>query len=362
MLWVALPVGGIATVFGIMAALSAGYAAVVVLDVGLYGVLIVITTVRRIPRIVRASIAVGGVYLLAAALLIGIGPGSAALLLLLVPVFTAAVIISARATIIVGVAVVALLAVVTVLLLLGRLPWTLPPWTWATHVATFLVVGALMTAGSLFLIRRIAGALEQERAHAGERATLLSEIQHRVKNNLQVMVSLLRIQANAADRPEVSEALHRAEARVLAMFLAYEQVYRHSSDASIELSTLLRKVSQESVRLKFGRYGKATVTAEARPVNPERAVSVALLVEELIVGYPAIPREQEPIEFTLTAGENAGAVELTVTYPGVWSDSDRVGVPEYQIVLALTDQAGAELTWAQHGANTECTARLASQE
>lgn len=358
MLWIALPVGGFAAALGILAAASAGYRAIIVLDVALFALLLVISVARRIPRIVRTWIAVWGVYLLAAALLLGIGPESAALVLLLVPVFTAALLISVKATLLVAGAVVALLAVVTLLLLLGRTPWTKEPWTWATHVASYLAVTSLVTAGSLFLIRRVAGALEVERKHTGERATLLSEIQHRVKNNLQVMVSLLRIQASAATDEAVSEALHRAEARVLAMFLAYEQIYRQSAEATIELSVLLQKTAQESVRLRHGRYGKATVTAETWPVGPDRAVSIALLLEELLVGYPGVPSEEEPLEFTVAAREAGGAMELAVTYPGTWSEAERLNAPEYQIVLALTDQADVALAWEEHAETTRCTARL----
>lgn len=358
MLWVALPLGGLATALGIMAALAGGRPTVVALDVAFYLLLISAAVARRIPRIIRVSVAIAAVFVLSAVLLLSVGPESAALLLLLVPVFTTAVLISARSTIIVGGATVGLLAVVTVLLLLGRLSWTLEPWTWATHVGSFVAIGSLMTSGSLFLIRKIGGTLEKERKHASERAKLLSEIQHRVKNNLQVMVSLLRIQASSAEKPEVAEALHRAEARVLAMFLAYEQIYRQSDEGSIELSALLQKTVQESVRLKYGRFGKGTVSAQTWDVGPDRAVSVALLVEELLVGYPASTDTKEPLEFEVTAQEQNGEMQIAVAYPGIWSDAERQQAPEYQIVLALIDQAQVELSWEERGGRTECRALL----
>jgi two-component sensor histidine kinase len=74
-----------------------------------------------------------------------------------------------------------------------------------------------------------------------EKDVLLSEIHHRVKNNLQVIVSLLNLQALRIDDPDVQQVLEQSGDRVHAMALVHEKLYRTQHFEGISLSDYIRE-------------------------------------------------------------------------------------------------------------------------
>ena len=116
-----------------------------------------------------------------------------------------------------------------------------------------------------------------------EKETLLKEIHHRVKNNLQVVSSLLHLQMNELSECAGVEALRESAARVSTMALVHEQIYRSPNLASIDLGGYLEKLLKQLVR---GFAGRCSVTHEVRsPVlglNVEKAVPLGLIVNEAV--------------------------------------------------------------------------------
>ncbi len=122
------------------------------------------------------------------------------------------------------------------------------------------------------------------RASLKEKELLLQEIHHRVKNNMQVISSLLNLQAKLIDDPRAQEMFRQCQKRIRSMALVHEKLYRSPDMAGIDfqdyLHSLARTVYQDYQRL----LGQVELKIELEPVNLNinQAVPVGLIVNELI--------------------------------------------------------------------------------
>src|SRR6185295_13903015 len=86
--------------------------------------------------------------------------------------------------------------------------------------------------------RRLKAAVERQ-------GMLLKEIHHRVKNSLQLVASLLTLQAGEGADPELGRQLQDAAGRVLAIARAHERLYRNDDIAALDLGDYLRDVCRD---------------------------------------------------------------------------------------------------------------------
>src|SRR5262249_38908338 len=86
--------------------------------------------------------------------------------------------------------------------------------------------------------------LEEERARGlEEKDVLLKEIHHRVKNNLQVVSSLLYLQAQRTEDRELQGLLDESRSRVQSIALVHDQLCRSQRLAAIDLDEYLRRLT-----------------------------------------------------------------------------------------------------------------------
>ncbi len=117
-----------------------------------------------------------------------------------------------------------------------------------------------------------------------EKKVLLSEIHHRVKNNLQMISSMLRLQAKQEEEEEVSQALREGKKRIMSMAVIHEMLYREENMAFIELShyierlvkTLYRTYNIGGEEIKFER------DMEDIELNIEQAIPCGLIINEIV--------------------------------------------------------------------------------
>lgn len=118
-----------------------------------------------------------------------------------------------------------------------------------------------------------------------EKTVLLNEVHHRVKNNLQVVSSLLNMQARRAP-PEVKHALEESQARVTAMALIHQMLYEGHVFAHVVLGPYLDRLCALLRQSHFGHRDKVelALSADEQPVSVDlqRAVPCGLLVNELV--------------------------------------------------------------------------------
>ncbi|MFP4642110.1 MAG: PAS domain S-box protein [Dehalococcoidia bacterium] len=167
-------------------------------------------------------------------------------------------------------------------------------------------------------------AEEQIQKDLTEKETLLREIHHRVKNNLQIVSSLLRRQGRQVQDETLKQMLKESENRVLSMSLIHEKLYHSENLAAIDFREFIRSVSHSLVR----SYGTANVTLkpdiEDIQLPVDTAIPCGMIVNELISNalkhaFPEGQAGQVEIELHRTGDSD---VELVVRDNGVGMPED----------------------------------------
>jgi len=117
-----------------------------------------------------------------------------------------------------------------------------------------------------------------------EKNALLKEVHHRVKNNLQIITSLLNLQARGVDDPNTLALLHDSQSRVRSMALVHEKLYQSEALDRINFKNYLQDLVGYLYRLYWHRDGRVEflVQAENIELSIDTAVPCGLLVNELI--------------------------------------------------------------------------------
>jgi PAS domain S-box-containing protein len=141
---------------------------------------------------------------------------------------------------------------------------------------------AVRFQGTVHDITRQKRVEAQLRASLAEKDALLHEIHHRVKNNLQVVASLLYLQSVDAE-PSVREVLDECRARIRSMVLIHEHLYLSGQLAGIDMRAFLAKLGDELTRI-YASKRRVSVHVEGGGLvlAIERAVPVALIANELL--------------------------------------------------------------------------------
>ena len=148
---------------------------------------------------------------------------------------------------------------------------------------------------------------ERTRQALREKETLLREIHHRVKNNMQVVSSLLSLQASKIGEPGALAAFAETQARVQSMSLVHEILYRSDSFAQINAQDYLQNLANQLLQL-FTGSGLLRIHVRAHGVDfgIDHAVPCGLIVTELATNA---------IKYAF-AEEKNGRIEIKVSYVG----------------------------------------------
>jgi len=157
-------------------------------------------------------------------------------------------------------------------------------------------------------------------AALAEREVLIKEVHHRVKNNLQVVVSLLRLQASRLRDRAAAEALRESLNRVAAMSTIHELLYRSATLVDIDFAEVLGTLA-ENLRDAYGvpeARIRVNVALRPVPVSMDLAVPLALIATELISNvFKHAFRDGAAGEVWITLAQTDGNVELGVADNGV---------------------------------------------
>ena len=187
--------------------------------------------------------------------------------------------------------------------------------------------------------RSLHNALEHQKV-------LINEINHRVKNSLQLVASLLSLHASATDDAKVSQNLQEAVGRVSAVARIHERLYRSPDVATVDLAAYLGDICTDLAALA-PHCEIVCQTEAAVPMATDRAVRVALLTTELVTNA-AKHGGPGRIVVRLTGSEPIPSVAVTVRDEGSGLPNDfnvegaqTLGM---KIIRAIVEQMGAKLT------------------
>jgi PAS domain S-box-containing protein len=159
-----------------------------------------------------------------------------------------------------------------------------------------------------------------------EKIALLNEVHHRVKNNLQVVTSLLRLEAGRSAQSDTRAVLKDMQGRIYAMALLHETLYRAGNFAFIDLAGYLKQLATQAFRSQVGPgvAVQLVMDIEAARVTLDQATPCGLLVNELL---------SNALKHGFPEGRS-GVVSLQsrpATQPGLW----RVTVQDSGIGLPI---------------------------
>lgn len=132
--------------------------------------------------------------------------------------------------------------------------------------------------------RLLARQNKQIQKSLDEREVLMREIHHRVKNNLQVVSSLLNIQSKFSDHEDAKAALVEGRDRVLTMAMIHQKLYRSDNLNEINLKDYIEEIASsvfESHRI-LDKEINLTVEVEQESMELDKVINIGLIVNELI--------------------------------------------------------------------------------
>ncbi len=192
-----------------------------------------------------------------------------------------------------------------------------------------------------------------------EKEVLLREIHHRVKNNMQVITSLLKIQGNYIKDEKYKEMLRESESRIRSMALIHEKLYRTKDLANIDFrnyTTVLAKENFRSFGTSPGRV-KLKVEIEDVQLGIDSAIPCGLIINELISnslkhGFPEGKKGE--LKVTMSKESEHDKIELMISDSGVgfpkeldFKDTSTLGM---HLVNTLVRQLGGEIELSrEHG-------------
>ncbi|MBU0473543.1 MAG: hypothetical protein KKF62_05220 [Bacteroidetes bacterium] len=127
-------------------------------------------------------------------------------------------------------------------------------------------------------------AEEQLKSSLKEKDILLKEVHHRVKNNMQIVMSLLNLQANSIEDLVIRNAFAESNSRINAMGLIHETLYKSDNLSTIDPEEYINKLIQNTVRA-FGSIDKKIkheLEIEKMDFSLDETIPIALIINELL--------------------------------------------------------------------------------
>jgi two-component sensor histidine kinase/CheY-like chemotaxis protein len=199
-------------------------------------------------------------------------------------------------------------------------------------------------------------------ALATEREVLLREVNHRVGNSLQIIASLLHLQANSSTQDDVKAALTNAMGRVAAVAQVHRRLYTSHDLKNVMLNQYLDALLEDLRRSAEGnRMSRLTLKAEPIEIDPDRAVGIGIIVNELVMNAVkyAYPDGAGPIDVDLHA--EGDDLVLSIADNGVGlngkTDPRSTGMGQ-RIVTAMASKLEASVERDPNHAGTRIVVRF----
>jgi PAS domain S-box-containing protein len=213
-----------------------------------------------------------------------------------------------------------------------------------------LIPGTKKSVASLMDVTENRKMTTELSASLAEKEVLLREIHHRVKNNLQIIISLLNLQSRYLKDKKVLAAIQESQNRVRAMALVHEKIYQSEHISEIDITEYISYLA----RYLFDFYGtdkrtiKLVLEGECINVGINTAVPLGLIINELIsnslkhafpggcAGKILIATEKNDDGIVIRVSDNGVGIPEHV-------DTCNTGSLGLMLIQSLSEQLGAEI-------------------
>ncbi len=209
--------------------------------------------------------------------------------------------------------------------------------------------------GTVGIIRDVSERRLAEKKLQGEleaKNVLIKEIHHRVKNNLQVVSSILSLEGSCVNSEEARSVFTDCQTQVHSMSLVHEQIYRGTSLEEVDAGAYLSRLAEYLESVHEGSYKgiELKVKAEASNLALDKAIPLSIVVTELVsnafrYGFP----EGRTGTIQLSLEREGDSYELRVEDDGVGHEAGARGGSDareglgLELVAALAQQLGGSL-------------------
>ena len=234
-----------------------------------------------------------------------------------------------------------------------------------------LSLTALEGGGLICVCRDVTVRKQQEdliKASLREKEVLLTEVHHRVKNNLQIVSSMLNLRARSGVSTEISLMLRECQGRIRAMSILHETLYRSDSLAEVDLGIYLQGVVSTLRRFQNSEHIQLHCEIEPMIGEADTAIPLGLIVNELTTnafkhGFP----HGRPGSVTVCLHHDAqGGLDLEVRDDGVGPPAgfDPMRAPSFglRLVQIFVEQLHGELTWRSDPRGTAFRLRIGQKK
>ncbi|MEM6831934.1 MAG: tetratricopeptide repeat protein, partial [Bacteroidota bacterium] len=173
-----------------------------------------------------------------------------------------------------------------------------------------------------------------------EREVLLQEIHHRVKNNLQVVSSLLNVQSKYLNDELAKKAVLEGRNRVQSMALVHQKLYQSESLSQLDVHEYLEELAQSLFQSYDISEDRIQLSSQIEPVNLslDTTIQIGLIINELVSNAlkHAFPHEQGgTISLSLRKQDDLYELEVSDNGVGISSESDLQKSYGYRIVKSI---------------------------
>jgi len=210
-----------------------------------------------------------------------------------------------------------------------------------------MIPGTMKSVAPMVDITEIKEADEELRRSLHEKEILLKEIHHRVKNNLQIISSLLNLQALSTEGVEVRDVLRESQGRIKVMAMIHEHLYQSESLARINFRAYIERLVEDIV-ISYGAGVRTKIEVDDVEFDVDTAIPLGLIINELVTNS---------VKYAFPAGTGTvwvkvrsldGEVAVSVADDGVGlpgnidpESTDTLGLT---LVRILTEQLDGTLT------------------
>lgn len=189
--------------------------------------------------------------------------------------------------------------------------------------------------------KEIAHALEEQRV-------LLAEVNHRVKNNMAIIISLLNLKRNLTDNDKTKQDLNEIKDRVMSMALVHQKMYQNKNQSAVEIDEYVSELVHE-IKSSVDMKNEIIVETEIEkvPLDVSMAIPLGLILNELITNSMkhAFDQTASPLIRIKLKRSNDRLVMLSVKDNGKgmdFSESPKEESLGMLLIEALTDQLGGD--------------------